>query len=600
MALLSRRTTRIGLVGLGATLLVSAPTMALAAPVQPLPGPGKVVFFTPVAADTVSGHNLHVVLGASSDVQSVRLEASTDTVSWESVTTIARNPSTGVFDVTATLPSNLTSQPGVVHLEAIGYNATIGGSQVGTPTLEDITVSPTAGTTLTLTNPRTGGALSNSLIGVYRRKDGHWFSAVSGTTTGTTEPHAVDAEAATPPPAPVSAPAPTGVFSGSSFTEPVDLSAYASQGMPTAAAIRVSDGISSNATVASLYDQVVTAVRASTAAMPGTSSVTINARVTDQFGQPVVGVPVRLAGWAAGASAPYDQLAVTNVLGQASFTGPTPAAGYPAGGYTVYADLNLSNSRGSKEPSYEVVNGTVTYADPGKSFYHSDKPIKKAGGVYADAIRGTRAASAAGYTWIDQDGQLSYKTKARLRAGAGRISQASDIVWVNAHGSPFNPKWLKKKKNNRFEEQAWNKIKHHAGLRDVAQTFRQDAAYGLSVEWEVKDVHPLTKAAALNAAFANLASAAKTYYGAAWAEHVQVKVLSNLHGGSKYALKVLKHAHKYGFTTFYLARGKATKTQIPASAQSYVTYVRGAAGGVFPAIPSPSQNTPIVATTPHV
>jgi len=261
------------------------------------------------------------------------------------------------------------------------------------------------------------------------------------------------------------------------------------------------------------------------------------------------------------------------------------------GWYDVYADLNVNANHSSKEPGFQVIVGTVSYAAPGKAFYHSDKPIKKAGGVYADALKGTRDAAARGYTWIDQDGQLAYKTNARLRAGVARVSQASDLVWVNAHGAPFNPKWLKRKKNKkRFEDHPWSSLKKHAGLRDVDKTFRQNAAYHLSVEWEVKDVHPFSRAAALDAAFTNLATAAQTYYGAGWADRVQVKVLSNLHGGQKYALKVLKHAHAHGFTTIYLARGQATHAQIPASKQQYVTYVRGAQAGYYPAIPVPGQS----------
>jgi hypothetical protein len=44
---------------------------------------------------------------------------------------------------------------------------------------------------------------------------------------------------------------------------------------------------------------------------------------------------------------------------------------------------------------------------------------------------------------------------------------------------------------------------------------------------------------------------------------------------------VLQAAHAHGFTTIYLARGNATRYQIPASAHAYVTYVRGAAGGLY-------------------
>jgi hypothetical protein len=112
-------------------------------------------------------------------------------------------------------------------------------------------------------------------------------------------------------------------------------------------------------------------------------------------------------------------------------------------------------------------------------------------------------------------------------------------------------------------------------------TFQQDAAHRLSVEWEVKDIKPFTSTAALNAAFANLASAAQRYYGSAWRSRVEVKMLSNLSGGQAFALRVLQVAHAHGFTTIYLARGAATGRQIPAAAHAYVTYVRGARAGLY-------------------
>jgi hypothetical protein len=158
------------------------------------------------------------------------------------------------------------------------------------------------------------------------------------------------------------------------------------------------------------------------------------------------------------------------------------------------------------------------------------------------------------------------------------VNQPAHLTWVNAHGAPFNPRWLKK---GRFETRAWAGLRKHRGLRTVDTTFRQNAAYGLSVEWEVKDIKPFTSTTALNAAFASLAAAARRYYGPGWASRVEVKMLSNLSGGQAFALRVLKVAHAHGFTTIYLARGAATRTQIPASAHLYVDYVRGARAGLY-------------------
>ena len=69
--------------------------------------------------------------------------------------------------------------------------------------------------------------------------------------------------------------------------------------------------------------------------------------------------------------------------------------------------------------------------------------------MLADSVQGTRAAAARGYTWIDQDGQLSYTTHAGQRRGAARVSLPAHLTWVNAHGAPFLPRWMKK--GDRFE-----------------------------------------------------------------------------------------------------------------------------------------------------
>ena len=579
-----------------AAVIAGVPAVAMAGPLPVAVGSTGVVFYTPVAGQIAGTSTVHVVLGAGSSVDHVALAYSTDAshTIWSTPTVLPnRDPITDVFE------TNLSSLPaGPVELKATAYDAS--GTALGAET-EDVTASPTA-TRFTFKPLGT-----NVPIGVFQRADGHWLAAVSGTTSGTTAPTAVDAVGApsgtTVPSAPsaarvtarkVALSSPTGSFTAPNFTLPVDLTATAALGTPSEAVVRVGDATSSDAFPTPVYAQVVTAVRATTQAVPGTGNIAITATVTDQYGQPIVGVPLRLVGHEAGISTAVNQLAVSDVRGQVTFAGRSGAGGYTAGGYTVYGDLNVNDLKGPHELSFPIVHGTVSYAMPGRSLYHNDKRIKKAGGVYNDAAKGTKAAHARGFGWIDQDGQLSFATKAGKRTG--RISQASDLVWVNAHGNPFNPKWMKK--GRRFESYPWSKLKKHKGLRNANKTFRQDAAAHLGVEWEVKDVHPLSKGATLNAAFNSLAASAQRYYGAGWRNWVQIKVLSNLHGGQKYALKVLKHAHKQGFTTIFLARGKTTRLQIPASAQSYVTYVRGAVGGEYPAVPSAVAPAPVRVRTP--
>jgi hypothetical protein len=232
---------------------------------------------------------------------------------------------------------------------------------------------------------------------------------------------------------------------------------------------------------------------------------------------------------------------------------------------------------------------TLSYTAPDKTFFHSDAPIDEAGGVLANSVRGTRAAAKAGFRWIDQDGHLTYATKTDLLAGPRRIAGPGSLRWVNAHGAPFEPSWLT---TDRFETRTWPSIAGRPGVRDAESAFTEDAADGLSVEWEVKGVRPLSTPRTLDAAFANLAAVARRAYGPGWPGRVQVKVLSNLSGGLAFALRVLRFARAHGFTTILLARGRATRKRIPVHAQRYVTYVRGARAGLYASPP-----TTLVTTT---
>lgn len=196
----------------------------------------------------------------------------------------------------------------------------------------------------------------------------------------------------------------------------------------------------------------------------------------------------------------------------------------------------------------------MTARAKGRRFAHLDKAISWAGGILGDSRKGSKQAKAQGYKWIDCDGHLT-----------------ADLVWVNAHGAPYLPAWMDK--GDKFEHHKWAEIhKSHKNLRSSAMTFHQNAAYGLSTEWEVKDLHPLTKDAQLKVAFANLAADARAAYGADWQKRVQVKVLTNLGGGLPYAKKVLRHAHEAGFTTMILPRGKARLSKI---SEPYITFRRG-------------------------
>ncbi|MFT4289386.1 hypothetical protein [Nocardioides sp.] len=583
------RIIRISGLASGALLLAAAPVITPAATAAtPVPDPvdsTQVRFYTPVGTADQPGtvnttSDVHVVLGAGASVETIHLEYSIDAgETWQDLaTSLARSEATGLFDFSWT-----PAVSGAVELRATGLAADV--PVTGTPAEADVVLSSTSGTRFTLTQPTYGGR--EIRVGVFRRADGHSFAAISGTTTGTTAPTLADPahDSLTASTLPL----PTGEFDATakSFVEPVDLGAYGVLTAASQVAVQVRDEVSSDAAAIAVYDQVVTAVRATTTPVAGTDTTEITATVTDQYGQPVTGVLMHLGGQAAGPVVRQNQTQVSDVRGQVSFsTGVTTP-----GGYDVYADLNLNTFHTTGEPGYQVILGKVAFAAPGKSFYHNNTRMKTAGGTVGDSLKGTRKAQRKGYTWIDQDGQLAFANASRKRAGAASVTSADQVVWVNAHGAPYNPAWLKK---GRFEDKTWTALKKHEGLRNAEMTFQQNAAHGLSVEWEVKNIKPFTTQAALRAAFTNLAARAQAAYGSAWQSRVVVKVLSNVGGGQKYALKVLKAAHGQGFTTIFLARGATTKTQtIPAAAQQYVDYVRGASPAIYPDIPPASQFTAV-------
>jgi hypothetical protein len=202
---------------------------------------------------------------------------------------------------------------------------------------------------------------------------------------------------------------------------------------------------------------------------------------------------------------------------------------------------------------------------PGRRVFHSDRRIRGAGGTFGDSRAGSKAAAREHYDWIDCNGHLMHRTAAGLRKGRAD----TDVVWVNAHGAPFNPSWLKGK----LENLAWLPTKiRHPRLRSARSTFRQNARLGISTEWEVKDLHPLTSEGALNVAFSRLAASARAAYGADWQKRVTVKVLTDLSGGLEYAKKICKHAHAAGIPAMILARGDDAHRVIN---EPYIDYNRG-------------------------
>lgn len=196
----------------------------------------------------------------------------------------------------------------------------------------------------------------------------------------------------------------------------------------------------------------------------------------------------------------------------------------------------------------------MTRKAPGRNFAHLNGRIRNAGGTKGDSAAGSRAAAGEGYHWVDCNGHAS-----------------SDAWPFNMHGAPFNPFWIKPGDKLEKHTAAWIQ-KRHPRLRTAETTFRQNERLGLSTEWEVKDLHPVTSDADLELYFKRLADAAHDAYGPRWRKRVEVKVLSNLGGGLHYAKRVLRHAHEAGFTTIILPRGKHVRLVIEAP---YIDFRRG-------------------------
>lgn len=159
----------------------------------------------------------------------------------------------------------------------------------------------------------------------------------------------------------------------------------------------------------------------------------------------------------------------------------------------------------------------------------------------------------------------------RTQRGIKLGGKDPEVVWVCAHGAPFLPAYI----NGRFEDHAFNTVdaKKH-GLQTAREVFEDCRTRGLKVEWEVKDLRPFGTQAALDHALQLLAADAEAVFGAQWRKHVEVKVLNTLHGGLPYALRVLKAAHRAGFTTMLLNHRKTSVLIGPKRAE-YVDQVRG-------------------------
>lgn len=178
--------------------------------------------------------------------------------------------------------------------------------------------------------------------------------------------------------------------------------------------------------------------------------------------------------------------------------------------------------------------------------------------------RGAIRAHELGEHWIDNDWHLTHGGQ----------------DWGNDHGAPLH---LFFRKGDRMERHTSDDVfartvvvdGHEYHIRRLREALEDNHRHGLNTELEVKDVRPWATAEILAARFAEIAQVAAEVYGPDWAQHVNVKVLSNLGGGIRYALKICRFAHAVGAPTILLARGRARFMRFRGHPE--ITYVRGSA-----------------------
>ena len=182
----------------------------------------------------------------------------------------------------------------------------------------------------------------------------------------------------------------------------------------------------------------------------------------------------------------------------------------------------------------------------------------------ANSERGAVFAQEAGDKVIDNDWHLTLHGEA----------------WANLHGAPERL-WFGK--GDRCERHPAAEVfakrrtinGHVYHIRGCHEALEDNHRHGIDTEFEVKDVRPWAIPTILHARFAELASEAEAVYGPDWQRHLTVKVLTNLGGGLRYALKICRIAHAHGIPTMLLVRGRARFMRF--RGQSAITYVRGSA-----------------------
>lgn len=178
--------------------------------------------------------------------------------------------------------------------------------------------------------------------------------------------------------------------------------------------------------------------------------------------------------------------------------------------------------------------------------------------------RGAVLARDSGERWIDNDWHLTYGGE----------------DWGNDHGAPLR---LFFGKGDRMERHPSAEVfaltrtvnGHEYHVRTLREALEDNHHHGLGTEFEVKDVRPWATPEILHARFAELARVAREVYGEHWRRYVVVKVLTDLGGGERYALKICRHAHAHDIPTMLLARRRARFKHYYGHPE--ITWVRGSA-----------------------
>jgi len=197
--------------------------------------------------------------------------------------------------------------------------------------------------------------------------------------------------------------------------------------------------------------------------------------------------------------------------------------------------------------------------------FHFNTPYR-----FGNSAAGSRAAQRAGFTFIDQDGQLT-RDEIPIVAHWHRFDWDGFTHWINPDTNRLERHPYKRGEQYRHLTYAQVcRLRDKTG-RDSVASFANLAAFnariGLNMNYEVKD-DPRWASARIAAKVRASTEAARRVaienHHPGW--HVRIMTLSNL-GDAKGRLKAF---HLAGFETIVLARGP-----IPRSWEPWISYVRG-------------------------